>query len=251
MSAHGRAHARWPWVVLVVVVVVIALAVAAELLARSILPPAVRAAVIEKLDLPADQQLDVATEGILLPQLLGGRLDELHLSSESVTIGGVTGAAEVEATGISLSGRTFSEVHGTVRIDPDQFTDWVTASALPVDDVAFDAPHVTASGRIPVLGATIPVALTVTPDADAGDLLLTPVELTISGVTLNADEIVDRFGPAAAALAQPQRICIADRLPAGVVVTGVAVEGSHAVIDVSVDGAIAEDEALRREGTCG
>lgn len=251
MSVRGRARTRWPWAVFIVVVLVILLAAAAELLARSILPAAVRAVVIDELDLPADQQLDVDAEGILLPQLLGGRLDELRLSSRSVTIGGVTGAAEVTASGISLSGSAFRGARGTVRIDQHQFTDWVTASDLPIDDVVFDAPHVTASGRIALLGAEVPVTLTVTPDADAGDLLLTPVELTISGLTLDADEVADRVGPAGAILAQPQRICIADRLPAGVVVTAVAVEGSHAVIDISVDGAITGDEALQREGTCG
>ena len=90
-----RRRARWPWVVLVIVLVLAALVVAAEFLARAILPGIVRGIVIEQLDLPQDQQLDVDAAGILLPQLIGGRLDELHLTTDAVTFGGITGAADV------------------------------------------------------------------------------------------------------------------------------------------------------------
>lgn len=251
MTPGEKSRARWPWVLLVIVVVLGVLVVAAEFLARSILPGVVRGIVIEQLDLPADQQLDVEAGGILLPQLLGGRLDELHLSSESVTIGGLTGAADVTATGVPLRGGDLTEVNGTVRIGEDQFTALVAASDLPIDDVAFAEPDVTASGSVPVLGMAIPVALTVTPDADAGDLLLTPVVLKIAGVALNAAEIADRFGDAAVQLTQSQRICIADQLPAGVAVTGLSIDGSAAVIEFDVDGAIVTDETLQADGVCG
>lgn len=250
MTPGEKPRARWPWVLLVVVVVLGVLVVAAEFLARSILPGVVRGIVIEQLDLPADQQLEVEAGGILLPQLLGGRLDQLHLSSQSVTIGGISGAADVTATGVPLRGGDLTEVNGTVRIGEDQFTALVAASDLPIDDVAFAEPDVTASGNIPILGMTIPVALTVTPDTDAGDLLLTPVELKVAGVALNAAEIADRFGDAAVQLTQPQRICIADQLPAGVAVTGLSIDGSAAVIEFDVDGAIVTDETLQADGVC-
>lgn len=250
MMRDGKRRARWPWVLLVVLVVLAALVIAAEFLARSILPGVVRGIVIEQLDLPAEQQLDVETDGILLSQLIGGQLNELHLSSESVTIGGITGGADVTATGVPLRGGDLGEVQGTVRIDQDQFTALIAASDLPIDKVTFAEPDVTASGSISVLGMAIPVALTVTPGADAGDLLLTPVELQVAGLALNATEIADRFGDAAAQFAQPQRVCIADQLPAGVTVTGLSIDGSSAVIDFDVAGAIVTDEAMQSDGVC-
>ena len=245
-----RRRARWPWVVLVIVLVLAALIVAAEFLARAILPGIVRGIVIEQLDLPQDQQLDVDAAGILLPQLIGGRLDELHLTTDAVTFGGITGAADVTATGILLRGGDLTEAHGTVRIDQEQFTDLVTASDLPVDEIGFDEPNVTASGSFEVFGMPVPVSVTVTPGADAGELLLTPVELQIAGLTLNAADIAERFGDAAAQLAGPQRICIADQLPAGLTVTGLEIDGTEAVIDLDVDGAIATDESLQQNGSC-
>lgn len=250
MEVEGARRARWPWVLLIIVLVVAVLAVAAEFIARAVLPGIVRGIVIEQLELPADQQLDVDASGILLPQLIGGRLDRLDLTTESVTIGGVTGAADVTATGIPLRGGDLTDARGTVRIDSDQFTVLVAASDLPIDSVAFAEPDVTVSGSVPVLGFSLPIALTVTPGADAGELLLTPVSLQVAGATLDAQQIADRFGPIAEQLTETQRICIADQLPAGLTMTGLAVDGDEVVVDVQVDGAIVTDETLQENGVC-
>ena len=77
---------RWPWVLLIVVVVLGLLVVAAEFIARAVLPGVVRSLVIDELNLPADQQLDVEADGILLPQLIGGSLDRLDIRSVDVTV---------------------------------------------------------------------------------------------------------------------------------------------------------------------
>ena len=74
ISQGGKTQPRWPWVVLVIVLVCAALVVVAELLARSFLPGVIRGVVIEKLDLPAAQQLEVETAGVLLPQLVAENL---------------------------------------------------------------------------------------------------------------------------------------------------------------------------------
>ncbi|GAB3631233.1 hypothetical protein GCM10027421_05860 [Microbacterium shaanxiense] len=245
-----RRGARWPWVLLVVVVVLAVLVIAAEFIARAVLPGIVRGIVIEQLELPADQQLDVDASGILLPQLIGGRLDELHLTTDSVTIGGVTGAADVTATGIPLRGGDLTDARGTVRLDGEQFTPLIAASELPIDSVVFAEPDVTVSGNLAVFGISLPLALTVTPGAESGELLLTPVSLQVAGTTLDAQQIADRFGSFAEQLTQTQRICIADQLPAGLTMTGLAVEGDEVVVDVQVDGAIVTDESLQENGVC-
>ena len=247
---HPPKRRRWPWVLLIVVVVLAALVVAGEFLARAVLPGIVRGVVIEQLDLPADQQLDVEATGVLLPQLIGGELDELRLSTESVDLGTITAAVDVTAIGVPLRGGDLTDAQGTVRIDQEQFTELVTSSDLPIDDIAFAEPDVTASGSLTIFGLPVPVSLTVTPGAEAGELVLTPVELQVSGLTLNASQIAERFGDVAAQITEPQRICIADRLPAGVTMTALAIDGSEAVIDIAVDGAIVTDESLRADGVC-
>lgn len=249
-GAEPRRRRRWPWVLVIVVLVIAALAVAAEFLARAIVPGVVRGIVIEQLDLPSDQQLQVDASGILLPQLIGGSLDSLHLTTDSVTIGGVTGAADVTATGVSLRGDDLRSAEGTIRIDQMQFSALLADSDLPIDEVVFDAPDVTASGSVTVFGIGIPIELTATPGAADGELTLTPVRLLVGGVTMDAAEVADRLGDLGAGLTETRSFCIADQLPAGLHLTGLAIEGTEAVIDLSVDGAIVSDPALQENGVC-
>lgn len=241
---------RWPWVLLIVVVVLGLLVVVAEFIARAVLPGVVRSLVIDELNLPADQQLDVEADGILLPQLIGGTLDSLHLSTDSVTLEGITGAADVTATGVPLRGGDLGGASGTIRIDQTQFTALLADTDLPVDEVAFDAPNATVSGTVSVLGIDIPVALTVTPGAAEGDLELTPVELSVGGLVIDAGQVGSTLGSLGENLTQTQQICIADQLPAGLTLTGLEIVGSEAVIDIDVNGAIVADETLLEKGVC-
>ncbi|MBO0980584.1 DUF2993 domain-containing protein [Microbacterium sp. SD291] len=248
--APAKRRRRWPWVLLVVVVLLAALVVAAEFVARAVLPGIVRGLVIEQLDLPADQQLDVEADGILLPQLLAGRLDRLDLSTESVTLEGITGAADVTATGIPLQGGDLAGASGTIRVDQAEFTSLLAGTDLPIDEVAFEAPNATVSGSVAVFGANIPVSLTLTPGAVDGDLELTPVRLGIGGMEVDAAQVGSSLGELGERLTQPQRICIADQLPAGLTLVGLAIEGSQAVIDIDVNGAIVTDQSLLEKGAC-
>lgn len=249
-AAPRRRKRRWPWVLLIVVVVLALLAVAAELVARAVLPGIVRSIVIEQLDLPADQELDVEADGILVPQLLGGTLDSLHLSTDAVTLQGVTGAVDVTATGVPLRGGDLGGAAGTIRIDESQFTSLLAGTDLPIDTVTLEEPNATASGSVQVLGIAIPVSLTVTPGAAEGDLELTPVSLTIGGLEVDADQVGSSLGSIGSRLTETQRICIADQLPAGITLTGLSIDGSEAIIDVDVDGAIATDATLVEKGVC-
>ncbi|MFD5214515.1 DUF2993 domain-containing protein [Microbacterium sp. NPDC058345] len=248
MTAARRA--RWPWVLSVLVLVLAALVVAAELTARAVLPGVVRSIVVDQLDLPADQQLDVEASGVLLPQLIGGRLDELHLASDHVTIGGVTGAADVTATGVPLHGGALGGAEGTVAVDAEQFQALIDRSGLPIEDIRFQEPDVTISGTAELFGAPVPLGLTVTPGADAGELLLTPVSASLAGSRIDLDELSDRFGGLGGQLVATRRVCIADRLPAGITLTGLRIEGGSAVADIRADGRIAVDPALLENGEC-
>ncbi|SEB91958.1 DUF2993 domain-containing protein [Microbacterium hydrocarbonoxydans] len=245
-----RRRKRWPWVLLIVVVVLALLAVAAELVVRSILPGVVRSLVIDQLDLPADQELDVEADGILVPQLIGGTLDTLHLSTDSVTLQGITGAVDVTATGVPLRGGDLRGASGTIRIDESQFTTLLEGTELPIETVTLESPNATVAGSVTVLGIAIPISLTVTPGVAEGDLELTPVGLTIGGLEVDADQVGSSLGSLGGRLTETQRICIADQLPAGITLTGLEIEGSDAVIDVDVDGAIATDQALLEKGVC-
>lgn len=255
MSAAGigparRRRARWPWAVLILIVLLAVLCVAAEIIARSVVPATVRSLVIEQLDLPRDQQLDVEAAGILIPQLIGGTLDELRLSSQAVTLGGITGSADVTATGVPLRGGALGSAEGTVSIDQAEFAGLLERAQLPGAEVTLQEPNATVHGSFPLFGRDVPVGLTLTPGAESGDLLITPVSVTLGGSEIELSRLVTLLGEAGDRLTGPQRVCIADRLPSGITLTGLRIEGSRAVADISADGRIATDPALLDPGTC-
>ncbi len=249
-----RAHAarrRRGWIALAVVLLVLAaLVVAAEFAARAIVPGVVRSIVIERLALPADQELGVEVPGILLPQLISGSFDELRLTSERVTIGGVTGSADVTATAVPLGGGEIGSASGTVAIDQGELQNLLGASELPVEEIALDEPHVTVSGSVQLFGQSVPVALTAEPGADAGALLLTPVAASIAGNQIDLQQLAAVLGRAGRALADTHRVCIADRLPAGITLTGLRIDGHRAVAEIVADGRITLDPSLLENGSC-
>ena len=249
-GAEPRPRRKWPMVVLVVLVLLVVLSVVAELIARAVVPGIVRTTVIEQLDLPADQEMQVEVAGIVLPQLIAGRLDELHLSSPSVTLGGVTGSVDATATGVPVRGGDLDTAVGTIRIDQEQLTELLSASELPIDDVTLQEPDVVLSADVEVLTLQIPIGLTLTPGVEDGDLLFSVVSLSVGDGSIDLGKVTGWLEDTNADLSGPHRICIADQLPAGLTLTGLRIDGNEAVIDVDVDGRIATDEKLLKNGTC-
>lgn len=250
LSSAPRRRRRWPWIVGGALVLVVALLVGGEFAARAVVAAQVRTHVLAALKLPADQQLDVRTEGVVLPQLLAGRLDALHLSSDSVSFGGVTGAAEVDATGVPISGGALGGATGRLRMDAAQLGALLKTTSLPIDAVALDGGALTATGAVSVLGAKVPFSATLTPGAAGGDLTLTPGAVSVGGLTIDPSDTSSPLGGVLKDFVGTQRICIADRIPAGVQLTGLAVEGGSLVASFSVDGRISVDPALQAHGTC-
>lgn len=245
-----RRRRRWPWVLAVTVVVLGGLLVGGEFVARAVVAQQVRTQVLTALKLPADQQLDVAVDGIVLPQLIAGRLDRLHLSSKKVALGPITGAVSADATGVPIRGGELGSATGTIRIDAAQLEKIVKSTSLPVDAVRLVGPDLRATGTVTALGASLPLALSLTPGAEDGELALTPTSVSIGSLTLDPSDSSSPFASVLKPLFATQKVCIADRLPAGVHLSGLRVEKAVLVGTFTADRAITVDPQLRQLGSC-
>ncbi|MBS1699811.1 MAG: DUF2993 domain-containing protein [Actinobacteria bacterium] len=247
-----RRRARWPWVLGIVVVVLAAIVVGGEFVARAVVAQQIRSQVITALKLPADQQMDVNVGGIVLPQLVAGRLDDVQLSSKSVAIGPITSAVQVDATGVPIRGGELGSVKGTFRITAAQLEKALTAAAgsTPIEAVTLQGEDVKATGSVKLLGASVPLALSLTPGAEGGELTFTPTSATIGALTLDASDTSSPFAGALKPLFATQKVCIADRLPAGVHLSGLRVDADALVATFSADSAITTDPKLLENGTC-
>jgi hypothetical protein len=253
-ASPPRRRRAWPWIVAFAIVAVLAVAAwfAAEAIARQVVTGVVRDQVRTQLALPADQEIDVQVAGPVIPQLIGGSLDELTIASDDVTFSGVTGDVTVTAQDVAVRGTgEMSGATATVSLDESQLqTLLATVEGFPSDTVGLAGPNVTMSVDLQLFGVAIPVGVALTPTASEGQIILSPASLQLGGTEVTADALRDQFGGLADAVLRDWNVCIAQYLPAGVVMTGVEVEGDVLVTDFDVDGAIATDPALRENGSC-
>lgn len=248
-----RRTGRWIAVIVVVVVLLIGAVVAAEFIARSVVTSTVRSLVVQNLGIPDDQDVNVQVAGLVLPQVITGRLDEVAVSSDDVTLGPITGDVRVDLRGVPVSaGAAADGGVASVRLDQDQLRALLgQLPDLPAGTVSVAAPDVTFETSLSLFGIAIPVGVAVTPGAADGDLTLTPASFQVAGNDLDADTLRGQFGGVADPILQTRSLCIADRLPAGLTLTSATVQGQDLVATFDVAGGIVNDPALQADGTCG
>ena len=255
MSADARPARRRGRALIVlgvILVLVAALAVVAELVARQMVPNMIRSTVVERLQLPADHPVDVEVDGILIPQLIVGTLAEVRIASEDVTVGAFSGDITARGEGVPI--RADGPAAGgtaEVRMSTEQLRSLLsTIDGFPAETIQLEAPNVTASTDVALLGATIPLSLVLEPTAAEGDLVLTPVEGTVAQATVTADQLRQQFGTLLDPILQDRSVCIASSLPAALTLQSIEVVGDEVVAGFDIDGGIVNDPALQANGTC-
>ncbi len=248
---------RHGWIWLVALLIVAGLAVAAwflgESIARDIVTKTIRDQVVTRLALPADQQVDVDVQGAVLPQVIAGRLDDVTVSSDDVTLGGsFTGDVTVHATGVVFRGDASAQsATATVVLGTGQVQALMrTVDGFPADTLGLSEPDVTMTVELAFFSARFPIGIALTPTARDGDLVLTPATLRLGEAQIDADSLRDRFGVVADAALRDWSVCIAQYLPAAVVLDTVAVQGDQLVGNLTIDPRVISDATLQARGTC-
>lgn len=253
-APRRRRSRRWPWLIAVLAVAALAVGAwfAGEYIARGVVERTIREQVVSRLDLPADQQIDVAVPGQMLPQLIAGRLDEVTVSAADVPLGQLTGDVEVHAAGVPVGGdQPLQSASATVRLDEAQVRALLgTVEGFPADAVTLEAPDIVMSTELRLFALSVPVGVSLAPSASDGDLVLTPRTLRVSGAEVSADVLIDQFGAVARTVVRDWDVCVKQYLPAGLTLSAVRVDGSQVVADVAVDPRITVDTALQQKGTC-
>jgi len=219
---------------------------------RDIVTRTIRDQFITQLALPPDQPVDVVVEGAVLPQLIRGSLDEVTVSSEDVALDAFVGDVTVHAQDIAIRGDAAARaVSATVVLDLEQLRTLLsTIEDFPAESLGLAEPNVTMTTELSLFGAALPIGVALTPSAVDGDIVLTPASLQLAGAEITADQLSEQFGGFADAVLRDYSICIAQYIPSGVELSGIAVTGGHVVAELDVDGAIVSDTALQEVGVC-
>ena len=250
-----RRRRALPWIVAALVVIALAVAAwfAAEAVARGIVVDTVRQQIITELALPEDQPIDIQLEGAVIPQLIGGALTSIRISSDDVTQGGFSGDVVVQARDVPIRGDgELRDARAVVTLDQAQLQQLLSAvEGFPVETVGIAAPDITATTELSLFGAAVPVGLSLTPSAEDGELVLTPTSVQVAGSDITADELRRQFGIVSNAVLRDWPVCIAAELPKGLTLSEVAVEGERLRASFDIDDRILVDDSLLADGTCG
>lgn len=245
----------WPWLIAAAAVIVLAVVAwfAGEQIARNIVTDTVREQIITQLSLPADQQIDVDIPGQILPQLIGGEIAEITIASDDIPFGELSGDVVVHATGVPVRADSPADAaEATITLDEPQLQALMAqVDGFPENaEVTLDAPAVEMATEFRLFALTVPVGVTLVPSAAGGDLVLTPATIRLAGAEVTAEAVSRQFGAIAGTVIRDWQICLADQLPAGVMLTGVTVERDDIVADFEIDGGIITDQTLQQPGTC-
>lgn len=252
---------RRPLRALIAVGVIAAVAVAAffvgEAIARELVKRQVRDVIVSELALPADQRIEVGVGGVVIPQLIAGRLDDLAVESEDVAVGGLSGDVAVRAHGVPVRGDDLSALGGTATIrmdaaDVDALLAEAGGSWATWGDIAVELPGPAArlSTSVSLLGADLPLSFTAVPSVADGDVVLTPEAVSIGELELTADTLAQ--APVdLSALARPFTLCRADALLDGLEVVSADVADAHLRVRLALaDGVLSDPDALAA-ASCG
>ena len=257
-AAHGSGERRrplWPWITLgVLLVLLVGAFFVVDSVARGIARDEIATRVTSALGLPAGTPVEVEVGGgPVLIQLATGRLDSVDVSIQDATFGNLTGDMEVHAEGIPLDPNAPTSLVEVRYAMPEsevaEFSDEL--AGLPLDSITLEGSEIVTATTFQLFGVPISVGMGLEPSAGAaGEIVFTPTTITVQGQEFSADSLrtAPGFGQLAAALLQQQPVCIAQELPAALVLDRISVEGDELVAQLSAhDAALA---SFTTKGTC-
>lgn len=249
-----KRHSPWPWIIsgLIIAALVAGAWFAGEWLARDIVHRTIRTEIVKALGLPSNQPITVELEGSVLPQLIGGTLDSVQISSKDVEFSSFAGDISLDASGIPVRGEDpFASADLTVVMNSAQVrTLLATIEGFPVESLGFEAGAVTFASEITVLGTAFPIGVSLDAAAAEGKLALTPDALQVAGTEVTAEAVRTQFGGLADGVLRTWEVCIADQIPAALTLTDVQVGDDELTALFSVNPHTLHDAELQAPGAC-
>jgi hypothetical protein len=234
-------------VLLVILVVVIGLAIAADVAARAFAQDYVEQQIEQSL--PAGVQSDVDVRiggGSMLLQLVTGKLDDVHIDGEDLTVGGLPVSATVALGGVPLDQSLPAETALARIVLTDDALDAVLAAQGDTGTTTIRDGRVLYTGTAPVLGVDLDFEVTADATADEDSLHLEPTSARVTSGPLDVD------ATALIGLVAPNGIdyCVGDYLPVGVAITRLDVGDGSVTLTLAGDGIVLNSAALSTMRGC-
>jgi len=236
-------------VVIIVLAVVAAALVLVETVGRGIAERNVADSIEQTLPEGVEGEVRVQIRGFsALWQAMTGSMDEMVATAPDLVVNGVPVDVTVTAYGVPLAeGGTLERGEVEASIDGDA-VDEIAASQGITGGLTLGEGTVSYEDETAFLGIPIGFSVTAEPEAAGDRVLLQPVaaEIDAVGGSFDASGLVDRLLGG-----DPVPICVADRLPEGVEVSGIDVRPDLVTVRLEASGLPLAEETLATTGSCG
>ena len=222
--------------------------------ARSAVSEQISKQVRSSLAVPVGTPVDVSVGGTsVLLQLLSGSLDRVDVGIARVSLGGLTGSAQLTASGIPLDTSKPTALARFVFVT-DQTALKTLFSGVPdlsPKTIKIADGKVTLGTEVTLAGFSLPVGIEFRVSANRGQLQLTPASIIINKLSFTAEQLkASAFGSLTDALFVDHTVCIAQLLPEGFTLESVYVSDKTIQLTVSAEDVVLDGKLLSSRGSC-
>jgi hypothetical protein len=254
--APPRGRRRWiGWTVAGVVLVVVLVVgyVVAENVARDHARTMIHDELASALALDADHPMDIDLGGgSFLLQAATGSIDAVDIGIDDVPLGDIEGSLEVSAIGIPLDqAQPLEALTARARIDPENVQRLrAYLSGIDLETITLGEGTIDVATTLDAGFFTVPVSAGIIPAVVGGELEFSAGSITVNGAEIALGDLGDGpLGSIAGELLPTQSFCVAQYLPASLVLTGVDVSPERLELAITGDAVVLG--ALDTPGTCG
>lgn len=253
-ATRGRRR-RW-WRPLIGVIVALALiAGAGELAVRLLVPGIVASAVREKLALSDEHPVDVELGGAAIVPVVTGRLGDVTVTVDDAELfDGLVGDVRLHADSVPFD-------YGNGEISGGAASLTLARAQLPAaiklltqgvaDGGKVQGGELLVSREVSLFGVDVPLQATLVLSVRDGDVVIQPKGIGAVGFDLSAKKLRKLTGGAFDGMLTAHDVCVRDRLPAGIELTGIDLLSTGAAkVTVAVSPGILSDATQREPGKC-
>jgi hypothetical protein len=123
-------------------------------------------------------------------------------------------------------------------------------SGAQLESIVLEEPEIVAATTFSFFGFQLPVGMGIEPSADNGQIVFTPTSIRLGEENYTAEALRETFGGFADQLLRQQSFCVAENLPAALVIVDVDVVEKDLVVQIDGAGAALGGPDLSTPGTC-
>ncbi len=242
---------RTLWTIAVLAV----LASVAELVLRALIPSIVAAQVREQMKLAPDAVVEVQLEGPALLPAIAGTVGPIHVRVPDVSVlQSVSTTLEVSARSVPFNPGTgwIDGANGSVLIPAPSIGPLISLLSQGVADSGKVSENVLeVSKTMQLFGQDTTMSVELSLSVDGGKVRIEPIAIQAAGFDLTASQVNEMTGGTLESILMPQELCVRDRMPAGITLTGIQLYPSGSVrISADLAGDILSNPSQQKPGVC-